>query len=292
MFLKICSLSSLAPPVTGAVFAVSSALSLSISMSIIKTLSSDISTSLVVFMRTSFGLLFFFPFLIKNYKQLFKTSKLLIHLLRITISVSAMLCTYYTYRHLPLGFATSLGMTGPLFTTLISIIFLQEHIDKYKWLLLIIGYLGAILIIKPHNFTLDFAIITSLLANILAGISIVLVKILSKHDSTITIMGYSTIGVCLAAAALNYNGWQIIELQDIIKLAIIAFLGFCAQYFSITAVKHTSPSFTAPFEYIRLLFSFFIGFFVFNEFPDDYTILGSLIIVGATYAITVRKNSI
>ena len=289
MFLKNFNPSSVSSSVKGALLAILSALLLSTSMSMTKTLSPEIPTSLVVFMRTFFGLLFFLPFLIKNRRQFLKTTQPFVHLLRIMTSVLAMLCTYYTYRHLPLGFATSLGMTGPLFTTLIAIFFLKEYVDQYKWMLLIVGYSGAFLIIKPHNFVVDVAILTSLLANILAASSIILAKVLSRHDSTTTIMGYGNIGIFLVASLLNFNTWQAIDLKDLGRLAIIAFLGLCTQYCSITAVKLTSPSFTAPFEYTRLLFSFSIGFLFFKEFPDYYTIIGSLIIIGSTYMITYRK---
>lgn len=274
----------------GAILATLSALLLSTSLSITKTLSPEIPTSLIVFIRTFFGLLFFLPFLLKNRDQFLKTKQPFVHVLRITTSVLAMLCTYYTYRHLPLSFATSLGMTGPLFTTLIAIFCLKEYVDKYKWILLILGYSGALLIIKPHNFVVDIAIMTSLLANVLAGSSIILAKILSKQDSTTTIMGYGNIGIFLAASLLNFNSWQVIGLKDLGRLALISLLGLCTQYCSITAVKLTSPSFTAPFEYARLLFSFSIGFLFFNEIPDYYTTAGSLVIIGSTYMITYRKN--
>jgi drug/metabolite transporter (DMT)-like permease len=242
-------------------------------------------------MRTFFGLVFFLPFLLHNHAQFFKTKKTSLHLLRICTSISAMLCTYYTYRHLPLGLATSLGMTGALFTTLLSILFLKERVDKTKWVLIVIGYLGALCIIKPHRFVLEIGIITGLLANILAGSSIILAKILSRYDSTVTIMGYTNIGLFLVAAVLNFHGWQAIGLKDLGLLAVIALLGLCAQYCSITALKQTRPSFLAPFEYTRLLFSFLIGFLFFRELPDPYTIIGSIIIIGATYTITYREKS-
>lgn len=259
-------------------------------MSITKILPVEIPTSLIVVIRTFFGLVFFIPFLIKNKHQALKTKKLSIHLSRITTTVLAMLCTYYTYRHLPLSVATSLGMTGPLFTTLISILFLKEKISRYKWIFLITGYLGTLFIIQPHNMVIETAIFTGLLANVSAGSATVLVKHLSTYDSTITIMGYGNLGVFLVALLLNYNGWQTISLKNIGLMAVISMLGLLTQYCSITALKLTNPSFTAPFEYIRLLFSILIGIMVFSEHPNSYTLIGSVVVIVSTYMITPYKN--
>ena len=280
----------ISPSLKGALLATFSALSLSISMSLTKNLSSEIPTSLVVFLRTFLGILFFLPFLLRKRHQLFKTKRPLLHLTRVATSVCAMLCTYFTYRHLPLGFATSLGMTGSLFTTILSILFLQEKVDKTKWFFLVLGYVGAICILKPHRFALEWGILTALLANLLAGSSLILAKILSKEESTLTIMGYTNVGTFVASSLLNINGWQRVALNDLGLLLLIALLGLCSQYSSLTALRSSTPSFLAPFEYTRLVFSFMIGFLFFQEIPDIYVFLGSIIIVTATYCIVYREN--
>jgi drug/metabolite transporter (DMT)-like permease len=81
-----------------------------------------------------------------------------------------MFCTYYTYRNLPVAFATSIGMSGALFTTILSRIILKDHVTALKWLLIIIGYLGVIVLVNPTSYVIDIAIITSLVANLIASI--------------------------------------------------------------------------------------------------------------------------
>ena len=153
------------------------------------------------------------------------------------------------------------------------------------------GYLGALCIIKPHTFVLEMGIITALLANLLAGSSIIIAKVLSKNDSTLVLMGYNNIGVFMAAALFNFNGWHVIGWKDGALLSLMALLGLAAQYCSLTALKQSRPSFLAPFDYTRLLFSFLIGFTIFQEVPDLYTILGSFMIILATYIITYREEN-
>ena len=276
--------------IRGAILATAAALSMSISMSMAKQLDHDIPTSLVVFIRSSFGLLFFIPLLIKNKSQIIKTRQMHLHILRVVIVVGSMLCTYYTYRHLPIAFATSIGMTGALFTTILSAIILKDKIGMHKWLLLIIGYSGVILVIRPQSFILDVAIIASLMANIFAALAIIISKIISRHDSTLTIMLYSNIGITLVSALFNsYTaGWHLDMLytKDILILLSTGFFGITTQLCSLTALKYSSPSFLAPFEYTRMFWAVLIGLVVFSEIPNIYVILGSIIIICSTYFLT------
>ncbi len=274
------------PKINGAALAILAALSMSVSMALAKHLSKDIPTSLVVFVRSCFGMLFFMPLLLRNIDQSFKTSKLWLHILRACFTVCSMLCTYYTYRHLPVAFATSLGMTSALFTTILSWAILKDYIGPIKWFVLFIGYCGVVLVIRPTSFILDFGIITALLANILASCSIISAKILSRTDSTITIMLYSNICIIIFSAMLNVNGWQILEMKDLLLLSGTGLLGVTTQFCSMSALKFCAPSFLAPFEYTRMFFGVLIGLFIFQEIPTLYAVIGSVIIICSTYMLT------
>lgn len=276
--------------INGAILATLAALSFSISMSLAKQLNADIPTLLVVFIRSCFGLFFFIPFLIKNKVLNIKTKKFPLHVLRIILTVGGMLCTYYAYRNLPIAFATSIGMIGPLFTTVLSIIVLKERIEFWKWILIIWGYLGIILVIRPTSAVLDIGTLAALAANILAACCIIIVKILSRHDSTITIMLYSNIGITITSSVINTHGWQLLDVKDIIILSLTGLLGITTQFCSITALKYSNPSFLAPFEYTRIFFATIIGILVFQEFPDLYMVTGSVMIISSTYLLIYLES--
>jgi len=281
---------TLSLPIQGALLATISALLMSILMSIAKKLTPDIPTSLIVFIRSLFGLLFSLPFFIKNPKKVLNSDQYPLHGIRIMLSASAMLCTYYTYRHLPLTLATSLGMTGALFTTVLAVIILKDSVDRIKWLCILVGYLGALCIIQPRSLILEMGIITALLANFFAGCSTIVAKILSKQDSSLTIIIYTNLGLTTIFGCLSYPHWQLLSGRDMLLLASSGALGLSTHYCYLAALKKASPSFLAPFEYTRLLFAFLIGFILFHEIPNFYTILGSMMIVGATYVITWRDS--
>lgn len=273
-----------------AVLAIIGVLSLSVSMSIAKQLDASIPTVMVVFVRSGFGLLFFIPILIKERSSLSRINNIPLHIIRVTLAVLAMLCTYYTYRNLPIAFATSIGMTSPIFTTALSGLILKEVIGYKKWGLVILGYIGALIVIKPTSFILDAAIITALLANLLAATCIIIIKILSKKNSIVTIMLVGNVGIFTVSFLMSLVQWHPLTAYDMGLLSLTGALGIITQLCLNIVIKRTSPSFVAPFEYSRMLFATVIGFVVFNEIPAISTIIGVSIIIASTYTMLLLKK--
>lgn len=275
---------------SAAILAVLAALSFSISMTLVKQLHQALPTTFIVFARSFIGLIFFISFIIKGGVQPFKTTILPLHILRVLLIISAMSCTYYAYRNLPIAFATSIGMTGALFTTILSVFFLKENIGFLQWILVFIGYCGVILVIKPTSLIIELATLIALLANLFAACSIVTVKVISRYDSTATIMLYSNIGVTIISGLLNFNEWPVLSARDIFILCCTGILGVASQFCSVTALKYSSPSFTAPFEYTRIIFATLIGMVLFQELPNLHIIIGVIIIICSTYLLTYIGN--
>ena len=273
-----------------AALAIIGVLSLSVSMSIAKQLDTNIPTVMVVFVRSGFGLLFFISILIKERSSLSRINNIPLHIIRVTLAVFAMLCTYYTYRNLPIAFATSIGMTSPIFTTALSGLILKEVIGYKKWGLVILGYIGALIVIKPTSFILDTAIITALLANLLAATCIIIIKILSKKNSIVTIMLVGNVGIFTVSFLMSLVQWHPLTAYDMGLLSLTGALGIITQLCLNILIKRTSPSFVAPFEYSRMLFATVIGFVVFNEIPAISTIIGVSIIIASTYTMLMIKN--
>lgn len=278
-------LHTLKPTIKSASLAIISALSLSVLMSLAKQLHTDIPTTLVVFIRSAFGLLFFLPVIIVNRRAIQKTKKLPLHILRITLTVTAMLCTYYAYRNLPIVFATAIGMSSPLFTTTLSFIILKEQSIRAKWLAVILGYTGVVIILRPTSFVFDLGTLSAIIANILAATALIVVKILSRYDSAVTIMFYTTIGIAIASGLYSFHAWQLVHLKDLLLLSTMGFLGAVSQFCLINAIKCSSPSFVAPFEYTRMFFATLIGITVFHEVLGIYIIAGSVLILLSSYML-------
>jgi drug/metabolite transporter (DMT)-like permease len=277
---------TLAPKLVGATFMLLWALSFSSAMAFAKTLSPDVNNIIILFMRYFFGLIFFSPFVYQAGFQGFKTSRLFLHLTRVVCVGAAMGCTYYAYRNLPLDLATSIGMTGPLFTTVLSMLLLKDRVSLTKWALILFGYFGVLVMVRPHEMPIGTGVIVELFANLFAAFSIICVKLLSRTESTLTIMLYANTITTFVAGILALSMWETPTHQDLMIMVVIGGLGVFSQFCSVTSLKYANPSYLAPFEYTRLCFAIPVGYLFFHEVPTLWTILGSLIIVAATYGLT------
>ncbi len=275
------------PKLFGALLMLLYALSFSISMVFLKILSPDVNSFIVLFVRSLFGFFFFAPFILKVGIKGFITSQIALHTTRILCVILSMLCTFYAYRNLPLTIATSIGMTSPLFTVMISTILLKDKVSLSKWFLIILGYFGVIVIIRPHEIFVNTAIYVALIANFFTAFSIICVKLLSRTESIFTIMLYSNTVTLLISSFLACSVWTLPSFNDLMILIIVGGLGVVSQFCAITALKYTNPSFSAPFEYVSLCFAIVIGFIFFDEIPAFWIILGSIIIIVATYGLTL-----
>ncbi|MBA3813493.1 MAG: DMT family transporter [Alphaproteobacteria bacterium] len=274
------------PKLIGAGFMLLWALTFSSAMAFAKTLSPEIDSIVILFMRYFFGLIFFSPFVFQAGLKGFVTSRPVLHLTRVICVGLAMGCTYYAYRNLPLALATSIGMTGPLFTTILSMILLKDSVSLPKWAFIIFGYLGVLVMVRPHELAISLGVWVEILANLFAALSIICVKLLSRTESTLTIMLYANTVTTLIAGLLALSLWKTPDTSDLITLTIIGGLGVFSQFCSVSALKFANPSYLAPFEYTRMCFAIPVGYLFFQEIPTLWTILGSLMIIGATYGLT------
>lgn len=278
--------SRVSPKLIGAGFMLLWALSFSTAMAFAKTLSQEIPSLMILFMRYFFGLVFFSPFVVSAGIKGFTTSRPILHVTRVLCVGVAMACTYYAYRHLPLALATSIGMTGPLFTTLLSMLVLKDSVSMPKWGLILFGYLGVIVMVRPHELPISTGVWVELLANLFAALSIVCVKLLSRTESTFTIMLYANTLTTFFAGLLALTIWQTPSTYDIIALIFIGALGVFSQFCSVTSLRYANPSYLAPFEYTRMCFAIPVGYLLFGEVPTLWILAGSIMIIGATYGLT------
>jgi drug/metabolite transporter (DMT)-like permease len=276
----------LPPKFIGATFMLLWALSFSTAMAFAKTLSPEIDSVMVLFMRYFFGLIFFSPFIIKAGAKGFVTSRPLLHLIRVITLGIAVGCTYFAYRNLPLALATSIGMTGPLFTTVLAMLLLKDNVSFLKWCLILLGYAGVIVTVRPHEMGISIGVWVALAANLFAALSIICVKLLTRTESTFTIMLYVNTATTFIAGLVAIALWKTPGTSDLMSLIAVGGFGVLSQYCSVTALRFANPSFLAPFEYTRICFAIPVGFIIFDEVPNIWVILGSMIIIGATYGLT------
>ena len=270
----------------GMVWSLCGSICFTTAMSCAKLLDPSVKGAVLVFFRCFFGLIFFLPFLFKEGFGNLKTKRPLLHILRVLFTCSAIACTYYGYRNLPLAMATSLGFTAPLMTTALAILVLKEVVTIKKWALIIAGYMGVLVIVHPADFAFNNAVYVLLLANLFASSSIICGKKLTATESTISMMFYVNVISTLLSGSVAYFMWVTPSIRDLAILVFLGLMGVTAQFCYIRSLQNANPSFLAPFEYSRLIIAIPIGFVIFSELPTMWTLVGAGIIIAATLLVS------
>ena len=211
------------------------------------------------------------------------------------IGALAQISFYLSLSHLEFATATTMLFAGPLFITALSIPLLGNRVGLRRWLAVLIGFTGVMLVMRPatHSFTW-YAVLPLCAAFGYASISVT-ARLFDKTVPTAVINIYSNAGSLVGSIALViFTGGfvQIATLEDWIWLAAMGMAGGIAAYCLISAYRLAEPSSLSPFEYFGIPFSFCLGWIFFSETPFDRLIPGALLIVGGGLVIIWREHSL
>lgn len=208
------------------------------------------------------------------------------------LGVFAQISFYLALFHLEFATATTIVFAGPLFITALSIPLLGHRVGLWRWLAVLIGFTGVMLVMRPTAQSFNWYAILPLCAAFgYASISVT-ARLFDKTVPTAVINIYYNIGALIGSIALVIatGGFvQIGTLQDWMWLVAMGMAGGIAAYCLITAYRLADPSSLSPFEYFGIPFSFFLGWIFFSETPFDRLIPGAFLIIGGGLVIIWRE---
>jgi len=256
----------------------------------IKHMSSNMHPFEIAFFRNLFGLLVIAPWFIKYGLEPLKTKKIKLHLARSFFNVIAMLSFFYALSIAPLADVASLAFTAPLFASILAVFFLKEIIGIKRMIAIILGFIGAIIVIDPVYSSINNGHILTLLSASVWSISLIIIKILGRTESSVTITSYMVIIMIPLSGFAAYFYWETPTIHDLIFLAIIGISGTAAQMLLAQALRQGDTSIIMPFDFLKLIWAVGIGYLFFFEVPSLNTWLGSIIIFLSTIYIANRER--
>ena len=258
----------------------------------IKHISSGIHPFEVAFFRNLFGLIVIAPWFIKYGIQPLVTKKIKLHFLRSFFNVIAMLTFFYALSVTPLAEVASLAFTAPLFATLLAIIFLREKIGIRRSGAIIVGFIGAAIIVNPDFKNINIGHMCILISASIWSVALIFIKILGRTESSVTITSYMVIFMIpLSAIAASFY-WVLPSLNDLLILAVIGIAGTGAQMLLAQALKEEDTGIIMPFDFLKLIWAVLIGYLVFSEIPAINVWIGGIIIFSSTLYVAYRERII
>ena len=252
-----------------------------------------ISTSMppiqIAFFRNVFGLALIVPLLLKDGVGLMKTVRPGMHLLRSTSGLIAMYAMFTAISMLPLAESTALTFTSPLFATMGAALFLGEVVGKRRWSATLIGFLGAMIILRPGIAVVTPAALIALVAAVFIASSMLIVKSLSRTDSPTTVVFYMTSIMAVMSLPAALYVWVPPQPENWPWLIALGLIATASQLMMARAFKIADASVVLPFDFSRLIFASIVGYLYFGESPDLWTWVGAGVIFSSTVYIAHRE---
>jgi len=252
--------------------------------------SSNYPTGEVLFFRGFFGLLPTYFLIPKNKLKTFYTTKRpKEHLFRCLMGLMALIAIVIALRELPLAVVVSLSYAAPLFITILSIFLLSERVGVFRWLAVLIGFLGVIIIAEPGFKGMNYLYFLPLIFCIGMAFVTITIRKLSTTEPIWLISIFFTITISIAGLATIPMGWIMPNFKDFILLALIGVTGGSANLFLTQSYKLSEVSLVAPLKYLALVFAIIFGYLIWNEIPTIKTLIGSSLVVLASLIIFRRE---
>jgi drug/metabolite transporter (DMT)-like permease len=257
---------------------------------------------------TSFPLLFFLVWKDGGFRTLIRPGWPWM-LLRGVIACLAYTSYYLGLAELPIATCVALYFGAPLFITVMSIIFLDEHVGPRRWAAVAFGFLGVMIILRPTSDFFDWAAILPVLAGFMYAVAMIAARRLGATDTAPAMSTWSNAVFLFGALILSAifgaggheiethrslsfltRGWVTPNLQDFLLMASCGVIAALGLTLLTQAYRLAEANVVAPFEYTALIWSVFYGWLIWSDWPDASTWLGIAIIVGAGLYVFHREQ--
>ncbi len=258
-----------------------------------KYLSSEIH-----FLQVVWGRYFFMLFLtvIITYfffkKELIWPQNINIQLTRSFLLFITTILFFYSISIISLPEALTLAFVSPIVVTFFSIFLLKEQVGIHRWIAVIVGFIGVLIVLRPGFNDINFASVTALLAGIIYALFLIYTRKLSFTDSPfVTLIFTSLVGSILISLIVPFF-WSNLNLIQILLLILLASFGTIGHFFIILSLKLGEASKLAPLGYFEIITNIFVGFAFFGYLPNIYIYAGLILIISSGIYIFFREKKI
>ena len=273
--------------VRGIVWMLLAVVTLTSMFAVIKQMTLELPVFVVALSRTFFSLCLLLPWLVRSGVAAIRTTRLTTHFLRAICGTAAFVLVVFSLERLILADAMVLAFTSPFWSILISAIALGEAVRGHRVAATAAGFCGVLMIVKPQG---DFepAMLLALGSALMTSAAMITMKRLSSTEPPTRIVFYFMLFGSLALLPPAVATWQTPDSGQLAWLLFAGLLGVIGQAFLARAYDAGEVSVVAPFDFVRLPVAAVLGYLVFRELPDFWSIAGTTVIVASAIYLLRR----
>ncbi len=258
---------------------------------IAKYLSSSLPVLQITWARYFFTVVIILPIMVLFFKKNLKLSeKPKLQIIRGVLLFFANILFFYSISQISLSKALTLAFIAPLIVTIFSPIFLNEKVGFNRWVAVMIGFFGCLIVIRPGLIEFNLATFAALGTGFMYGFYLIVTRKLSNVDNPLlTLLFTGIVGAFIGSFAIPLY-WVMPSPDQWLFLFLIGFFASIGHLLLILSLKLADASKLAPFGYFEILPNVIIGFYFFNNVPDIFHLAGLVLIIGSGVYIFKKES--
>ncbi len=270
----------------GALFLLASSAVFSAVGTLVKILTAQLPIEMVVFFRNSIGLVLLLPLLCAGGVVNLRTTRLWDHTARAVSGVLAMYCFFYAIRNLHLAEAISLNFTSPLIIPVLAYVFLKERVSRFVVGVLVVGFFGVLLVIKPGVGVFQPAALVGTLSAFFAAFALINIRRLTNTEPAIRVVFYFALIASAITLLPMLRVWVTPTMPQALMLTGVGVLATLGQWLLTRGYASGPAGKLAVFHYSAVIFAGAVDWMLWQSRPDAWSLAGVALITAAGIAVS------
>jgi drug/metabolite transporter (DMT)-like permease len=246
-----------------------------------RELGHDLPVFVIMMFRSLFALLVLTPIVLHHGDISRRFVNVRLNILRNIVHYAAQYSWFLALSLIPLAQVVSIEFTMPIWGAVIAALFLGERLTRFKAVAITLGFLGILLIVKPGTSQIDEGHIVALMAAFGFAVSVAMTKVITRTDSALTVIFLMFLIQTVIGAVPAIMTWKWPEPHNWIWVLVVASAGTFSHYCLSKAISLADMTIVTPLDFLRVPLTVLVGYWLYREGFDIYSILGTLLILGA-----------
>ena len=238
------------------------------------------------------ALMIYFAITRQNLRKLAQTKRPWLQVARGFSILGSLTFIFASLQYLPLAEATVINFTGPLFMVALAGPMLGETVGWRRWAAVLVGLVGAMIVVRPGSDVFQWAALLPIGSALFFAIFQLITRKLAGQDSTMTTLLYTQVVAAAGAVLAAPFFWTPVTGYQFGYAFLAGMVGLAAHICMFNAFCLADASLLAPINYTRIVASVLLGYFMFGDLPDIYTIAGGAVIIGSGLFVIWRETQV
>lgn len=244
-----------------------------------KWLVSSYSVGQVLLIRSLAAFVILLPFILRfGWRQLVRLDRPGIQALRVVLATAEVFCFYYAVRYMPLADTMTFWLASPIYVALLAPFFLGETIGALRWVAILLGFVGVVLVLAPAGGLFGWASVVAIVGSLCFALMMISARFL-RGTPDVALVFWQLVGAAVAGALAAPTGWIMPVALDWGLLALVGVVAMGAHICVNRAMKMADAALLAPLQYTLLLWAVILGWMFFDDVPRSGMLVGAGVII-------------